>query len=221
MNLDEVDTPPDLIQLLSAEERERAGRFAFARDRRRYQRAHIGVRRVLAQLLGASDPSAVHVRTRPDGKPFLADTPWLHFNLSHSDSVAVVAVSEHAEVGVDVESCRVIDDADAMVLAHFSPTEQAGWHSVARDLRDRSFLRCWTRKEAVVKAVGTGLTIALDTLDVGVGGERRRVRCHEAGGAPWALDLATVELPGGAIVSVAHRARSDALVDADALEARS
>ena len=167
---------------LSAEELARSARFVFARDRQRYVAAHAALRQVLTQHLSnldqATTDSLVFVTGR-HGKPALAAPMRLHFNLSHSYGVGVVAISEDCELGIDVEQVRPMTDAAAMASAYFTPAEQAALAACGAEhgesARDRAFLICWTRKEACLKALGIGLYLATHGFEVGVSPEPQAV----------------------------------------------
>jgi 4'-phosphopantetheinyl transferase len=156
----DIDAEP-LAGLLSADERHRAGRFAFARERRRYIVARARLRQLLGERLGAA-PESLQFVYKPHGKPALARCPGqrdLRFNVSHCGEVAAYAFAEGREVGVDVEREREIEDAEAIAERCFSPAERDA-------CRVLGFLYCWTRKEAFVKALGSGLSSPLPELDV-------------------------------------------------------
>ncbi len=143
----------------------RAERMAFRRDGIRFLAARHALYCVLAQALGRSREQ-VALSFGEFGKPKLVDGD-LQFNLSHSGPEALIGLSRDRAIGVDIEQVRVVPDADALVREHFTEAEQAYWASGAAATRDRRFLECWTRKEACVKALGGGVSIALATLDVG------------------------------------------------------
>lgn len=174
---------------LSAAERERAGRFRFERDRRRFIVARARLRELLGARLGLP-PAAVELACGNNGKPALArrcaHEHW-RFNVSHCDEVAVYAFSRSREVGIDVEAIRPLPAADAIAAQFFSPRESAAYLAAAPRDRPLAFFRCWTRKEALVKALGVGLTVRLHELDVSEG------RVGENGA--WRLDSFS-PLPG-------------------------
>ena len=154
--------------LLSSAERQRASRFAFALDRRRFTVARAWLRRLLSARLGIR-PESIELVYGAHGKPALAQrcaSSDLRFNVSHSDDVAAYAFSPGREIGIDIESIRVIDDAEDIAARFFSRRENEAYHAL--DPRDRSlgFFNCWTRKEAFVKALGDGLDFPLDRFDV-------------------------------------------------------
>jgi len=156
-------------ELLDAEERARAARFAFEPLRRRYCAAHVALRRLLASGSGTA-PAALRFEHGPHGKPRLAgaiDAPA--FNLSDSDDVALIALAPAGEIGVDVEGLRPIADAVELAAAHFCTRESAWLAAVAPAERDRSFLRVWAAKEACLKALGSGLSLPAASFDGGLG----------------------------------------------------
>lgn len=152
-----------LLELLSAEERERAERFHFASDRQAYVARHGVLRVLLGEQLGVA-PEAVRLETAAKGKPHVqvdGARVRLHFSLSRSGPLALVAMSLRREVGVDVE--RIREDFDYPPLAKlFLPEEEL---ELLRELPPAQalarFFTLWTRMEACVKATGAGLAEAL------------------------------------------------------------
>ena len=149
-------------QLLSPEEQARALRFVRPRDGRRYVLCRGSLRLLLAQLIHIS-AQEVAFRFGPGGKPELAaiggpDTMRPpRFNVTHSDELALIALSLDLEVGVDLERRRSISQADRIVESYFTPAEQAQFAGLDELARAEAFLRGWTRKEAILKAKGVGL----------------------------------------------------------------
>jgi 4'-phosphopantetheinyl transferase len=157
-----------LTALLSEAERQRAGRFAFDRDRRRFIVARARLRQLLAARLGVA-PESVELAYGTHGKPALARRSTdsdLRFNVSHSEEVAVYAFAAGREVGIDVEVVHAITDADDIAARSFSRRENEAY--LALDPRDKplGFFNCWTRKEAFIKALGDGLSHPLDRFEV-------------------------------------------------------
>jgi 4'-phosphopantetheinyl transferase len=167
-----LDTGPEAVRasatLLSEAERQRASRFAFDRDRRRFIVARAHLRGLLAARLGTR-PESVELAYGPRGKPELsrrfADSE-LRFNVSHSEDVAVFAFALRREIGVDVEAVRAIPDADDIAARFFSRRENEAYRALHRRDRALGFFNCWTRKEAFIKARGDGLHYPLDRFDV-------------------------------------------------------
>ncbi|MFT4115708.1 4'-phosphopantetheinyl transferase family protein [Bradyrhizobium sp.] len=158
----------ELWDLLSNDEQRRAERFRYAEHRHKYILARAGLRRLLAERLHVA-PRAIELVENSYDKPRLAPkhgSTDLKFNLSHSANLAVYAFTRGPEVGVDVEQVRQIPDAAELAEGFFSPDETVSLKSLPIDQRSLAFLACWTRKEAVIKAMGLGLSCPLDAFDV-------------------------------------------------------
>ena len=170
--------------LLSDAERARACRFASDRDARRFVVARARLRQLLGRRLAVAAGS-VELARGAHGKPRLARDrdATLRFNASRSGDVAVYAFASGREVGVDVESIRANPDAEGIVARWFTPREQAAYRALDHTRKPLAFLACWTRKEAVVKALGEGLSCPLDRVEAGLaaGGPVR------AGGHSWSV----------------------------------
>jgi 4'-phosphopantetheinyl transferase len=149
---------------LSHAERQRARRFRFERDRRRFVAGRARLRELLGARLGVQ-PAAVELAYGSNGKPRLARGGW-HFSVSHCDEVALFAFSAGSEIGVDIEAIRAVQEADAIAAQCFSRREYAAYSSLESRDKPLGFLECWTRKEAFVKALGEGLSMPLDRFDV-------------------------------------------------------
>ncbi len=156
-----------LERTLSPDERERAARYRFARDRARYIVARGTLRAILGRYLDL-DPADLRFVYGPQGKPTLAPEHGceLSFNLSHAGDVALYAITRGRRVGVDVEQV-VPDVAGSTVPEHTSsPREVATLRALPLDEQTAAFFRCWTRKEAYVKALGAGFSLDLTSFDV-------------------------------------------------------
>ena len=158
-------------QLLTADERTRAGRFHFERDRSRFIVARAFRRRILGRYLHR-DPRALRFCSNPYGKPGLAPEPGgdatLSFNVTHAGALALYAVTSHGAIGIDLEAIRMDVDCDAIAERYFSPRERRMLGALPPARRREAFFHCWTRKEAYIKARGMGLSLALDRFDVSV-----------------------------------------------------
>lgn len=183
---------------LSNEERQRAARFHFPKHAMRYRICHAAVRRILGDYL-AMPPAQVEVIAEPKGKPRLAGDSSLRFNISHSGDLALLAVAEDLEVGVDVEGVRFDLSVDGLA-AFFTPAECERLRAAAPGEKERTFFRWWTRKEAVLKADGCGLSGGLDHLDIS-GCPPELVRFPADGGTLW--QLADLDVPAGYAAAVA------------------
>ncbi|MBN8249868.1 MAG: 4'-phosphopantetheinyl transferase superfamily protein [Verrucomicrobia bacterium] len=151
--------------LLSSEELERADRFHFHRDRRRFLLRRAALRLWLAARLGVS-PATLRFDTGPYGKPRLLEpVSGFEFNASASGDRALLAAA-HGSVGVDLEQRRPLEpDLNAMI-SRLAPEERQTLMSLEASERHLRFFDCWVRKEALVKAVGLGLSLSLETFEV-------------------------------------------------------
>lgn len=154
--------------LLDAQERARADRFVFPHHRERFVRAHGVLRRVLAAYTG-QNPEALSFIAGRYGKPALTGSQGVAFSLSHAGDGVAIAVTTGHEIGIDIETPRVMNDRDDLVRRYFSASEIAAYDSTEPARRDDAFFRLWTRKEAFVKGIGLGLSRPLDSFTVGLG----------------------------------------------------
>jgi 4'-phosphopantetheinyl transferase len=167
--------PRDAQDWLSSAEAGRAARFVFERDRRRYLAAHAALRHLLAARTAIA-PQALQFSEGPFGKPALRNASGCSFNLSHSEDTAAVLIAADGEVGVDVEVLRPVPDTLALAERNFSDAEQHVLGSIDLSARDAAFLTGWTRKEACLKAIGSGLSIAPHTFTAGLAHDALRSR---------------------------------------------
>jgi 4'-phosphopantetheinyl transferase len=145
-----------LFETLAQDERDRAARLRFERDRRRFIVARAALRELLGRYVGTL-PDQVRFAYNAFGKPELSpEFGRLKFNLSHSGDLGLIAVTWGADIGVDVEQIRTSGFAD-IAQSFFSPSELEQLSAVPRDLQARAFFRVWTRQEAYAKARGEGL----------------------------------------------------------------
>ena len=158
-----------LTATLSADEVARANRFHFERDRQRYTTGRAALRRLLGHYAGVS-PGALTFRYGGREKPEIdqpSEARDIMFNVSHRGDYALYAFTRGRDVGVDIEHLRDVPEALAIARNHFTPAESALLAAAAARGEVREcFFRFWTRKEAVIKAVGTGLSMPLDEFDV-------------------------------------------------------
>lgn len=155
-------------QFLSADERARATRFHFSRDRQYFTATRAVLRTVLGSYAGF-DPKKLGFRYSEKGRPSLSTGhtgTQLEFNVSHSGSVALLAFARGRALGVDVELLREDFDHEAIARRFFSDDDLRQFAALAPSERYQGFFRCWTRKEAYIKAQGTGLSLPLHQFDV-------------------------------------------------------
>jgi 4'-phosphopantetheinyl transferase len=168
-SLDRTDRQVESLRgILTEDERARADRFHFEKDRRHFTSARGTLRTILGGCLDR-DPRQIRFSYSEYGKPALAagqDCESLRFNLSHSGGMALLAVACNRELGVDIELIRPDIEHDQIAERFFSPREVLVLRSLPDHLRVEAFFNCWTRKEAYIKARGEGLSFPLDRFDV-------------------------------------------------------
>lgn len=201
-----------LWQTLSSDERARAERFRFEKDRTRFVVARGALRSILSRYVGLH-PARLSFAYGAQGKPELAGLTThstLRFNLSHAGAAALCAVTEGREIGVDVEFIR--EDFASMEIAErfFSPREVAALQELPQQARTRAFFNCWTRKEAYIKALGEGLSCPLDSFAVSLAEEDAATLLWSAAGAGeverWTMKSLAVGADYAAAVAVEGKA---------------
>jgi 4'-phosphopantetheinyl transferase len=164
-----LDSLEGLRQLLSQEERQRAERFRFPADQGRFVASRGMLRHLLGGYLGCN---ARHVRFRYSerGKPELEFNSGmdLRFNVAHSGDAILWAFTRVRRIGIDVEKVRVDLNVSEIAERFFSLAERAELISLPDSQQHEAFFRCWTRKEAYLKATGDGLSLPLDEFDVSI-----------------------------------------------------
>ena len=173
---------------LDADELDRAGRFRFEKHRRHFIVARGFLRSVVARYL-AAQPEVLRFEYGAYGKPALESGHTLRFNLSHSNEVALLAVSLEAELGVDVEHIRADFASEDIARRYFSRAEVDAFNALPPGEQVAAFFRCWTRKEAYIKAIGKGFSQALDAFDVTLapGIEPALLRAEDDDASRWLL----------------------------------
>ena len=150
------------------DEKDRAGRFKFEQLRNRYLAGRGALRMTLAQYLGVN-AAALRFNYLQNGKPVLSDnfaSAGIHFNLAHTGDLALIAITRIGQVGVDVECVRSIKNADELVARFFSKREDELFQKVSAEQKPAAFFNLWTRKEALLKATGEGITRSLNLVEV-------------------------------------------------------
>jgi 4'-phosphopantetheinyl transferase len=157
-----------LQNLLALEEKSRADRFRFEKDRRRFVVVRGLLRVILARYLDLK-PNQLRFVYSDYGKPALAPAPptrGLSFNLSHAHEFALVAVTRDRQLGIDLERIRAIPDVEQIAKRIFSPREKEMFRALPGTSKLEVFFRYWTCKEAYIKARGEGLSLPLDQFQV-------------------------------------------------------
>jgi 4'-phosphopantetheinyl transferase len=171
-----------LQEELPADERARAEEFLRPQPARRWVASRWVLRRVLGRYLG-EDPAKIELAVAPLGKPRLDRPGPLRFNLSHSENLALIAISGEREVGIDVE--RVDPDRDMIALARtgLDPATAEAVSRAPAEQRAEAFYAAWTRREAIAKCFGEGLGAAAPS-------DRAVEVCEIDAGDCWAASLA-------------------------------
>jgi 4'-phosphopantetheinyl transferase len=170
-----LDLPLEQVEewaaLLCAEETARAERFYFEQHRQRFIVARATLRLILGRYLHL-EPQHIQFAYSDRGKPRLASTregEGLQFNLSHSQGMALYALTRDRAIGVDVEHLRSTADVDGIAERFFAPQEYALLRALPAEEKERAFLQLWTAKEAYLKATGDGLAGSLERVEVSFG----------------------------------------------------
>lgn len=191
----DVGEAPDIdahLPILSADERERAARFLDDPIRRRYVAGRALLRRILSRY-AVRPPQSLAFLYGDHGKPSLpGDLAWLAFNMTDSHGMLLYAVARGRRLGVDVERFRPSVQSERLARRYFAPSEAQALADTPPERRHETFFIVWTRKEAYVKAIGTGLSFPLKDFEVTVPGDDQPPRilsirgsCDEA--AQWTL----------------------------------
>jgi 4'-phosphopantetheinyl transferase len=183
------------LEVLSKEERDRAGQFKFEKDARHFAASRACLRVILSNYLGAP-PQDLQIEHGEYGKPRLRRSAFgdVRFNLSHSGNLTLLSVALGREVGLDIEKIRPFPDAQHIAGRFFTSAEQEALRHLAGKDLERGFFRCWTRKEAYLKARGRGVGLGLDRFEVPLAPDREPELRHlddELGDARdwWIMDL--------------------------------
>jgi len=155
----------ELVKTLSSDELDRANRFHFEADRSRFIIARGILRNILSYYLGI-EPHQLQFCYGSHGKPALKTCDLLHFNLSHSQDLALYAFTRDRQIGIDLEYVRHLPGLDQIVAQFFSIRERATFLALPSSQQPAAFFHGWTCKEAILKALGDGLALPLNQFDV-------------------------------------------------------
>jgi|SRR5215216_144474 len=191
----ELEQPEHLLEkfrgTLNEQEHERAGRFHFEKHRRHFVAGRGVLRQLLAQYLDTK-PETLKFAYGAYGKPELNGehkNSRLRFNMSHSHELALFAFAEDREIGVDVEHIRADFASEEIARHYFSRREVETFNLIPKQDQVDAFFRCWTRKEAYIKAIGKGLSQPLDQFDVTLAAEQPAalVWCSDDEASRWSM----------------------------------
>lgn len=162
-----ADNQESCYELLSLDERDKALRYRVERPRSEFVMTRSALRSLVAHYLGSS-PQMVRFRYTEHGKPILDGATGLQFNVSHTEGLALLAFACGRDLGVDVEKLHSTTDVRKLAERFFSIQEREELGKLEGEDLHAAFLRCWTRKEAYIKARGEGLSLPLDQFDVSI-----------------------------------------------------
>lgn len=213
VRLDQSSAVIECLQdLLTPDELARVIRFHFPQHRARFIVARGALRTILGYYTGIS-PEKIGFGYSSYGKPFLdmsqlGNTQSLHFNVSHSSDIALIALTRFRNVGVDIERLRHDVPYARLVRRYFTPCEQTALFALPSNLHIYAFYNLWTRKEAYLKAIGIGFSHTLDGFKVDLTSNRAvesMTRPQTHGNKVWKL-LELIPGPGyAATLAVAGR----------------
>jgi 4'-phosphopantetheinyl transferase len=152
-----------LLETLSPEEKTQSRRFHQDFHRQRYIQAH-GLLRLLISRYTAITPRCIRISTGQSGKPFLKkdeNTIGLQFNISHSECKVAYAFTLEHNLGIDIEMVRHDSDFISLAARYFTRAEHESLSALPDEKKVKHFFQLWTRKEAFLKAKGTGLSLGL------------------------------------------------------------
>lgn len=178
--------PAGLLPLLSEDERRRAGRFVRPMDAAAFTLARSKLRQILGQSLGQR-PESLRFSYSAYGKPSLTDHPEIDFSLSHSGGFAALAIARDLSLGLDIEAPRPVEPEIADY--YFALEEREELARLSGDAWQEGFFNAWTRKEAVIKAEGLGLSMPLRSFAVSLtpGAPARLSRIDFGAPEDWSL----------------------------------
>jgi 4'-phosphopantetheinyl transferase len=211
----------DVSHLLTPAEQERASRFRFEEDRRRFQIGRAATRRILGVYLGLP-PGNVGIDLNPFGKPQLdaATVPLerqVHFNISHSGGWILAAFARSFPVGIDVEQVRAERVTEDLIGHIMGERERRVLRALPGEQRVAAFFNCWTSKEAWLKGLGLGLSERLRAIEVSID-PRQPARLIDAPPeyCPGDWQLRRLQIAGPYAATLAFRAKSAQIVNIEA-----
>jgi 4'-phosphopantetheinyl transferase len=213
----DVETEEGLRKQLPPGDIAKSKTFASAGARRRYVVARGTLRTLLGSPLDEL-PQSISIQVGPKGKPYIpGEGHGVHFNVSHSADTAMICIATCGDVGVDLEAVRPVPAAVALARRHFAPVEASFVEAGGATGAAGRFLLCWTRKEALVKAIGAGLNLGLHSFVVPLTSPGAIVPIDDRDGGPtsrWLL--VDVPLGDGHVAALALPAP---IADPDAISA--
>jgi 4'-phosphopantetheinyl transferase len=162
------ETSEKFSGFLCASEKERARRFKFDVHRNRFIAGRGLLRKMLGRYLNC-EPSKLEFAYSAQGKPELLgefSKSGFHFNLAHSENAALFAITRIGQIGIDIEHVRAVKNVDDLVARFFCARENKSFQKISDEEKPAAFFNLWTRKEAILKATGEGITRSLNLVEV-------------------------------------------------------
>ena len=159
------EIPSYVWDSLADEEKARANRLFQPQDRRLFALTRAALRHLLSRTTQIP-AKKILFSEGPNGKPYLSSGSGPYFNVSHSGGYALIGLSDHRPIGVDIEWMQPFADQTAVARSFFSPAEYQALTELSEALRPAAFYKIWTCKEAVLKALGVGITAHLKEFSV-------------------------------------------------------
>jgi 4'-phosphopantetheinyl transferase len=164
----EIERVEEALPILSLDEQKRAERYKFEKHRNYFIVARSTLRKILSSYLNI-EPERLEFNYSDRGKPILASDRQnenLQFNLSHSQELALYSFTKNQKIGIDLEYCRPMPDAESIAQRFFSTNEYKWISSLSGNAQQEAFFRCWTAKEAYLKATGEGIGGSLERIEI-------------------------------------------------------
>jgi 4'-phosphopantetheinyl transferase len=160
---DEARLRERCLEVLTTAEFEHISYYKFEKDQNSFIVSR-GLLRILLSSYVQVEADKIHILKHPKGKPYQQHDPCLVFNLSNSGDCCVFAFSRNGEVGIDIEKIRPLNDLDELIRKNFNSNEQA-YINAGATLRLHRFVKFWTLKEALLKAIGEGMRLTPEKLE--------------------------------------------------------
>jgi len=162
---DYINSIPELISKIDKQETKRAHQFKFDKDRNCFICSHAILRILLGKYCNC-DTTKITYDYTVNNKPILTYDKNLHFNLSHSSHRAIIAFTKNRPIGIDIEYMQEKETLDNLAKRFFSSQEYNEYKLLPEQHKTQGFYNAWTRKEAVVKAIGIGITCSLKSFSI-------------------------------------------------------
>lgn len=194
------------VAALTEGERAKINRLKHSKHRLRAVAMRVQLRHLLGVYL-CVNPAEIVFQKAEFGKPFVPNVP-ISFSVSHSGSIALVAISLNNVVGIDVERWRELDNLSALVRRNFSSAEKTQWEEIADDQREAVFFNIWSCKEAFIKATGRGLGMGVSSCSFDLNRPHKMTECPSEYGEVFEWSSVPLNVAESASASLLVRAKT-------------